>query len=68
MNVAKENTHSYHMCNIGHMNFIFKLILAIMKVNMRAKIEGAATRHSRVIVLTDAHTSETITSLHYCSK
>ena len=44
------------MCNISHMTFIFKCIIAFMNLNMQDKNIDAASGHSRVIVLTDIHT------------
>ena len=48
------------------MTFVSKCDLAIMKVNMHAKKEVAASRHSSYLLThtpAHTHTSETITSL-----
>ena len=39
------------MCNIGQMTFIFKLDLAVMKVNMSATMEDASLGYLTAIVL-----------------
>ena len=41
------------MYNIGHTTFTFERDLTIIKVKMLTKNEVAASKHSRVIMLTD---------------
>ena len=51
-----NSKYGCQMCNRGHVTFIFILDL-VMRVNMHAKSEEAASWHSRVIMLTytDGH-------------
>ena len=48
------------MCNIGKMTFIFKLDLAVMKVNMSATIEDASLGYLTATVLKITHTHKQI--------